>query len=233
MTSLLWSVCWHSVFTCRDLQRLGELQTELAGSADFCATYLRCQLLLTKVTTHVTPLDKCQYSNSTWTFDRVYSLLDSVYSQALQEKLWTMAVPLCLKQNAKVSTAARQVSVNHSAELSLIICFSCSLRVLHLNIRSWMRRINWSSCTADWRRNRSPQSTMFVCRRKRYSSSSRPDPNEGQRFVTNTFEHLKEVRLIFSLSSQQGWSCSWCLWEILTRRGVVSKVINALGEAVL
>ncbi|XP_016148260.1 integrator complex subunit 4-like [Sinocyclocheilus grahami] len=59
-----------------DLLRLGELQTELAGSADFCATYLHCQLLLTK---------------------------------ALQEKLWTMAVPLCLKQNAKVSTAARQI----------------------------------------------------------------------------------------------------------------------------
>lgn len=63
-------------FTIRDLLRLGELQTELAGSADFCATYLRCQLLLTK---------------------------------ALQEKLWTMAVPLCLKQNAKVSTATRQI----------------------------------------------------------------------------------------------------------------------------
>uniref|UniRef100_A0A673G345 Integrator complex subunit 4 n=1 Tax=Sinocyclocheilus rhinocerous TaxID=307959 RepID=A0A673G345_9TELE len=63
-------------FTIRDLLRLGELQTELAGSADFCATYLHCQLLLTK---------------------------------ALQEKLWTMAVPLCLKQNAKVSTAARQI----------------------------------------------------------------------------------------------------------------------------
>lgn len=36
--------------TCyRDLRRLGELQTELAGTADFCATYLRCQLLLMKV----------------------------------------------------------------------------------------------------------------------------------------------------------------------------------------
>lgn len=33
----------------RDLQRLGELQTELAGAADFCATYLHCQLLLIKV----------------------------------------------------------------------------------------------------------------------------------------------------------------------------------------
>ncbi|XP_041918712.1 integrator complex subunit 4 isoform X1 [Alosa sapidissima] len=63
-------------FTIRDLQRLGELQTELAGSADFCATYLRCQLLLTK---------------------------------ALQEKLWNMAVPLCLKQNAMASAAVKQI----------------------------------------------------------------------------------------------------------------------------
>uniref|UniRef100_A0AAQ4PM06 Integrator complex subunit 4 n=1 Tax=Gasterosteus aculeatus aculeatus TaxID=481459 RepID=A0AAQ4PM06_GASAC len=36
-------------FTIRDLQRLGELQMELAGAADFCATYLRCQLLLMKI----------------------------------------------------------------------------------------------------------------------------------------------------------------------------------------
>ncbi|CAD7680537.1 unnamed protein product [Nyctereutes procyonoides] len=35
-------------FTIRDLQRLGELQSELAGVADFLATYLRCQLLLIK-----------------------------------------------------------------------------------------------------------------------------------------------------------------------------------------
>uniref|UniRef100_H3CKJ6 Integrator complex subunit 4 n=2 Tax=Tetraodon nigroviridis TaxID=99883 RepID=H3CKJ6_TETNG len=34
--------------TIRDLRRLGELQTELEGSADFCATYLGCQLLLMK-----------------------------------------------------------------------------------------------------------------------------------------------------------------------------------------
>lgn len=33
----------------RDLQQLGKLQTELAGAADFCATYLHCQLLLMKV----------------------------------------------------------------------------------------------------------------------------------------------------------------------------------------
>lgn len=36
----------------RDLQRLGELQSELAGVADFSATYLRCQLLLIKVGLH-------------------------------------------------------------------------------------------------------------------------------------------------------------------------------------
>ncbi|XP_070762148.1 integrator complex subunit 4 [Enoplosus armatus] len=63
-------------FTIRDLQRLGELQTELAGSADFCATYLHCQLLLMK---------------------------------ALQEKLWNMAVPLCLKQNVTATAAAQQI----------------------------------------------------------------------------------------------------------------------------
>uniref|UniRef100_A0A803SSI8 Integrator complex subunit 4 n=1 Tax=Anolis carolinensis TaxID=28377 RepID=A0A803SSI8_ANOCA len=36
-------------FTIRDLQRFGELQSDLAGMADFCAAYLRCQLLLIKV----------------------------------------------------------------------------------------------------------------------------------------------------------------------------------------
>ncbi|KAL8191239.1 UNVERIFIED_CONTAM: Integrator complex subunit 4, partial [Gekko kuhli] len=35
-------------FTIRDLQRFGELQSELAGMADFSAAYLRCQLLLIK-----------------------------------------------------------------------------------------------------------------------------------------------------------------------------------------
>uniref|UniRef100_A0A7M4FEA0 Integrator complex subunit 4 n=1 Tax=Crocodylus porosus TaxID=8502 RepID=A0A7M4FEA0_CROPO len=63
-------------FTIRDLQRLGELQSELAGVADFTATYLRCQLLLIK---------------------------------ALQEKLWNVAAPLYLKQNALASAAARQI----------------------------------------------------------------------------------------------------------------------------
>ncbi|XP_025049674.1 integrator complex subunit 4 isoform X4 [Alligator sinensis] len=63
-------------FTISDLQRLGELQSELAGLADFTATYLRCQLLLIK---------------------------------ALQEKLWNVAAPLYLKQNALASAAARQI----------------------------------------------------------------------------------------------------------------------------
>ncbi|KAJ8256789.1 hypothetical protein COCON_G00189410 [Conger conger] len=63
-------------FTIRDLRRLGELQTELAGAADFSATYLRCQLLLMK---------------------------------ALQEKLWNVAVPLYLKQNAMASAAVKQI----------------------------------------------------------------------------------------------------------------------------
>ncbi|RMC07503.1 hypothetical protein DUI87_16977 [Hirundo rustica rustica] len=63
-------------FTIRDLQRLGELQSELAGMADFTATYLQCQLLLIK---------------------------------ALQEKLWNVAAPLYLKQNALASTAAKQI----------------------------------------------------------------------------------------------------------------------------
>ncbi|XP_067389343.1 integrator complex subunit 4 isoform X2 [Emydura macquarii macquarii] len=60
-------------FTIRDLQRLGELQSELAGVADFSATYLRCQLLLIK------------------------------------EKLWNVAAPLYLKQNALASAAAKQI----------------------------------------------------------------------------------------------------------------------------
>ncbi|KAK6485939.1 integrator complex subunit 4-like [Huso huso] len=63
-------------FTIRDLQRLGELQPELAGAAEFSATYLRCQLLLMK---------------------------------GLQEKLWNVAAPLYLKQNAMASAAARQI----------------------------------------------------------------------------------------------------------------------------
>uniref|UniRef100_A0ACB8FG11 Integrator complex subunit 4 n=1 Tax=Sphaerodactylus townsendi TaxID=933632 RepID=A0ACB8FG11_9SAUR len=62
--------------TIRDLQRFGELQSELAGMADFSAAYLRCQLLLIK---------------------------------ALQEKLWNVAAPLYLKQNALASAAAKQI----------------------------------------------------------------------------------------------------------------------------
>ncbi|CAI5773500.1 integrator complex subunit 4 isoform X1 [Podarcis lilfordi] len=63
-------------FTIRDLQRFGELQSDLAGVADFSATYLRCQLLLIK---------------------------------ALQEKLWNVAAPLYVKQNALAATAAKQI----------------------------------------------------------------------------------------------------------------------------
>ncbi|XP_061484986.1 integrator complex subunit 4 isoform X2 [Rhineura floridana] len=63
-------------FTIRDLQRFGELQSDLAGMADFSAAYLRCQLLLIK---------------------------------ALQEKLWSVAAPLYLKQNALASAAAKQI----------------------------------------------------------------------------------------------------------------------------
>ncbi|KAH0625244.1 hypothetical protein JD844_033607 [Phrynosoma platyrhinos] len=65
-------------FTIRDLQRFGELQSDLAGMADFSAAYLRCQLLLIK---------------------------------ALQEKLWNVAAPLYLKQNALALAAAKQVRV--------------------------------------------------------------------------------------------------------------------------
>ncbi|XP_070605616.1 integrator complex subunit 4 isoform X1 [Erythrolamprus reginae] len=63
-------------FTIRDLQRFGELQSDLAGMADFSAAYLRCQLLLI---------------------------------QALQEKLWNVAAPLYVKQNALALAAARQI----------------------------------------------------------------------------------------------------------------------------
>lgn len=46
--------CFFCFSTCfSDLQRLGELQSELAGMADFTATYLQCQLLLIKVWLHL------------------------------------------------------------------------------------------------------------------------------------------------------------------------------------
>ncbi|XP_041436967.1 integrator complex subunit 4 isoform X1 [Xenopus laevis] len=62
-------------FTIRDLQRIGELQSDLAGMADFSATYLRCHLLLTK---------------------------------ALNEKLWSLAAPLFLK-NSLTTNAVKQI----------------------------------------------------------------------------------------------------------------------------
>lgn len=53
---------FSSFLSVRDLRRLGELQTELAGAADFCATYLRCQLLLMKVRVCVCVCDFVYYA---------------------------------------------------------------------------------------------------------------------------------------------------------------------------
>lgn len=99
------------VWCVRDLQRLGELQTELAGAADFCVTYLRCQLLLMKVGV-CTALGRLQFGNvkKCFVFLNKGSLTSSLFLQALQEKLWNMAVPLCLKQNVMASAAVQQVS---------------------------------------------------------------------------------------------------------------------------
>lgn len=36
----------------------------------------------------------------------------TLFPQALQEKLWNMAVPLCLKQNVTATAAAQQVATN-------------------------------------------------------------------------------------------------------------------------
>ncbi|KAM5180018.1 integrator complex subunit 4 isoform 1-T1 [Mantella aurantiaca] len=63
-------------YTIRDLQRIGELQSDLAGKADFSATYLHCHLLLIK---------------------------------ALNEKLWSLAAPLYVKQNSLTATAVKQI----------------------------------------------------------------------------------------------------------------------------
>ncbi|CAJ0940379.1 unnamed protein product [Ranitomeya imitator] len=63
-------------FTIRDLQRISELQSELAGMADFSAAYLRCHLLLLK---------------------------------ALNEKLWSLAAPLYVKQNSLAAAAVKQI----------------------------------------------------------------------------------------------------------------------------
>ncbi|XP_077307491.1 integrator complex subunit 4 [Lithobates pipiens] len=63
-------------YTIRDLQRIGELQSDLAGKADFSATYLRCHLLLIK---------------------------------ALNEKLWSLAAPLYVKQNSLTAAAVKQI----------------------------------------------------------------------------------------------------------------------------
>lgn len=50
-----------SWFAVRDLRRLGELQTELLGAADFCATFLSCHLLLIKVSVCVCVKDCDQF----------------------------------------------------------------------------------------------------------------------------------------------------------------------------
>ncbi|KAG7279067.1 LOW QUALITY PROTEIN: hypothetical protein CRUP_031703 [Coryphaenoides rupestris] len=72
-------------------------RTELAGAADFCATYLRCQLLLMKGGRD--PPHRHQHQPP---------------RRALQEKLWNMAIPLCLKQNAMATAAARQGMDHHT-----------------------------------------------------------------------------------------------------------------------
>ena len=121
----------------RDLQRLGELQTELVGAADFCATYLRCQLLLMKVPVFMSVLVSCSVHHvwlqrfssrctvlraaCRWSScslrkqNRCSSHLTFASSpQALQDKLWNMAVPLCLKQNVTATAAAQQVRHTHA-----------------------------------------------------------------------------------------------------------------------
>ena len=45
--------------------QLGELQTQLVGAADFCATYLRCQLLLMEVPVFMSVLVSCSV-NHVW-----------------------------------------------------------------------------------------------------------------------------------------------------------------------
>lgn len=55
-----------SCFAVRDLRRLGELQTELLGAADFCATFLSCHLLLIKVCVpELESLSSPSYSSNT------------------------------------------------------------------------------------------------------------------------------------------------------------------------
>ncbi|CAN0081246.1 integrator complex subunit 4 isoform X2 [Lampetra fluviatilis] len=72
--------------TIRDLKRLGELQPELTGAAEFSALYLQCKLLLT---------------------------------EALQDKVWSMAVPLYLPQDSTASNAAAQI-VEHTYRLEFL-----------------------------------------------------------------------------------------------------------------
>ncbi|KAM4796148.1 integrator complex subunit 4 [Rhinophrynus dorsalis] len=62
-----------------DLQRIGELQSELAGMADFSATYLRCHLLLTKA------LHEKMWSLAAPLFLKQNSLTAAAVKQILEE----------------------------------------------------------------------------------------------------------------------------------------------------
>ncbi|XP_061637887.1 integrator complex subunit 4 isoform X2 [Phyllopteryx taeniolatus] len=102
------------IFIIRDLQRLGQLQTELAGAADFCATYLRCQLLLIKVTAVTRRFSQMRGGLVRRVCARAHAAPTNLsvvrpFPQALQEKLWNVAVPLCLEQNVTATAAAQQV----------------------------------------------------------------------------------------------------------------------------
>uniref|UniRef100_A0A4W3H707 Integrator complex subunit 4 n=2 Tax=Callorhinchus milii TaxID=7868 RepID=A0A4W3H707_CALMI len=102
--------------TTRDLQRLGELQPELAGIAEFSATYLQCQLLLMK---------------------------------SLQEKLWNVAAPLYLKQNAMASAAAKQV-LAYTYELEFLYSGLESRQLViihHVRLQAKALQLILSACT--------------------------------------------------------------------------------------
>uniref|UniRef100_A0A4W3H6Z6 Integrator complex subunit 4 n=1 Tax=Callorhinchus milii TaxID=7868 RepID=A0A4W3H6Z6_CALMI len=99
-----------------DLQRLGELQPELAGIAEFSATYLQCQLLLMK---------------------------------SLQEKLWNVAAPLYLKQNAMASAAAKQV-LAYTYELEFLYSGLESRQLViihHVRLQAKALQLILSACT--------------------------------------------------------------------------------------
>lgn len=184
-----------SCLSIRDLQRLGELQTELAGAADFCATYLRCQLLLIKVGVCVCeigllhfdqylfgkPYVRCfteswfEFQETGWWFQSKHldGLTSALFLQALQEKLWNMAVPLCLKQNVTATAAAQQVSSHvciTTPMRSFWVTSVCS-NVCGCACRSQRKPTSWSFCTAVWTADRWPRYITFASRPKLCSSS--------------------------------------------------------------